>query len=132
MNNKEAPYNNDFNIIKVLLSFIVILLSIQKYIEKYSEFIIITWIIIIFFSLICFLWGLQQVLISKSRFMLSLKWITAIIIFLSPLILSILIMLDFFSYPNYKNIANFIITIYALAFTTYYSINYLYFKIIVS
>jgi hypothetical protein len=122
---------NDLNIIKVMGILLTAGFSILPRIQKYSLLVIIIWIINVFFIIVIFIWGLYQVLFTSSFFTVSLRWITGVLIFLSPLIISILINFDLI-YCNHKHLSSYVIIFYALILSLYYSINILYNKLILN
>ncbi len=91
--------NNDFNIIKIMLGFLPLILYLQESLDSSSPQYLITWIIAVILIVIILIWGTIEFLTSKTLSMMSLRWITAILIIIAPLFCSIIIALNWL--PNY-------------------------------
>lgn|GEM_PF-3617735 len=127
---RVSPKDHEILGVLGILSTILIFI-VDRIPNEFNYIISLCYIFIGIVFLLGSLWSIYQILYSDSPLMTRFKWFTVIFLFISPLILSILIVYNIISiYSNYKNIFLFIICIYAIAMTCIFIIDYLYKRII--
>jgi hypothetical protein len=124
----------EYNIIAIFIGFTPIflyLLTIFQSNEPMSIEYYTTLSLFIFFSATALIWAINKIARADTPFIYSIALVFPIFLVALPFVLSILAVLDLFSFPSpFEQLPFVIIAVYAVVFFAIFSINVLYNRLI--